>query len=139
MTKNFWIATIAAFVLLMGLGVVVHGVLLDTDYKSLPAMFRTADDQAGYLPFMLLAHLITAMAIAWLYGKTDLAGPFLERGAKFGLALAAVMIIPKFLIYYAVQPMPPEVVAKQIIFDTVALVLIGIVVARLGPSRVGAR
>jgi hypothetical protein len=39
------------------------------------------------------------------------------------------MTIPIYLIYYAVQPMPGAVVAKQIVFDVVAVLIMGIVVA----------
>ncbi len=40
-----------------------------------------------------------------------------------------LVTIPTYLIYYAVQPMPGMVVAKQIVFDSIGMVLLGIVAA----------
>ncbi|MGH7299295.1 MAG: hypothetical protein ACREJE_02660 [Candidatus Rokuibacteriota bacterium] len=42
-----------------------------------------------------------------------------------------MVTIPIYLIYYAVQPLPGALVAKQVIFDTVATVLMGVLVAAL--------
>jgi len=41
------------------------------------------------------------------------------------------MTIPMYLIYYAVQPMPSALVYKQIVFDTLGVLLMGVVVAWL--------
>jgi hypothetical protein len=40
-----------------------------------------------------------------------------------------------YLIYYAVQPMPGEVVVKQIVLDTISIVLMGIVCAWINQER----
>ena len=53
------------------------------------------------------------------------------QGIRYGLVIASLTIIPKFLIYYSIQPVPAALVCKQIIFDTLGFVLMGIVVARL--------
>ena len=37
--------------------------------------------------------------------------------------------IPTYLIYYVIEPWPAAVVVKQIIFDTIGVVVMGIVVA----------
>ena len=55
--------------------------------------------------------------------------PFLGQGIRFGIALAVLMTIPMYLIYYAVQPWPGAVVVKQIVYDTVRMLLMGLAVA----------
>jgi len=47
------------------------------------------------------------------------------------LQMAVVIVVPKFLIYWAVQPMPHVVALKQVSFDTIGILLIGIVLAYL--------
>ena len=54
---------------------------------------------------------------------------------RFGLAVALLTVIPMYLIYYAVQPMPGNLVAKQIIFDTIAMVIMGIACAWINQVR----
>jgi hypothetical protein len=48
---------------------------------------------------------------------------------RFGVAVALLTIVPSYLIYFVVQPMPGGVVVKQILFDGVLLVILGAIVA----------
>jgi hypothetical protein len=131
MTKQFWASVAITFVLMMAFGFLVHGFLLAGDYGQLPGLFRTEADQQRHFPFMICAHAIAALAFVWIYVRGKEAKPFLGQGLRYGLAMAGVMIIPKFLIYFAVEPMPHIVALKQIVFDTLAVVVMGVVVARI--------
>jgi hypothetical protein len=48
---------------------------------------------------------------------------------RFGLAVSAPSVSPKYLICFAVQPIPGDLVARQIVFDTIATMTMGIVCA----------
>lgn len=133
MNKPFLISSVAMFGMLVALGFLVHGLLLAPDYAHLPNLFRSADDQMGYFPFMLAGQLCLAFASVWIYRRIREPKPFLAQGVRYGLVMAAVAIIPRFLIYYAVQPTPVDLVVKQIVFDSLGMVLMGIVVAFLNP------
>ncbi len=119
------------FVMFVATGFLVHGVLLAPDYAQLPKLFRSEADRTKYLPFMMLAHVFAAFSFVWIYLRIKDDKPFLRQGVCYGLAVAALVIVPRFLIYYAVQPMPAAVVCKQIVFDTISVVLMGIIVARI--------
>ena len=133
MDTRFWISGAVMTVLSFALGFIVHGLLLGDDYAPLAgSLFRTPEDAHGYFPFMLLAHALIGFAFTWIYRQGKTAGvTTLTQGVRYGVAIAALMTIPMYLIYYAVQPMPEALVAKQIIFDTFAVVLMGIAVAYL--------
>ena len=55
----------------------------------------------------------------------------LAQGVRFGVAVALLTIVPSYIIYFVVQPMPANVVIKQIVFDGILLVILGIIVAWL--------
>jgi drug/metabolite transporter (DMT)-like permease len=130
MNKNFVASVVALFVVSMALGFVVHGVLLGADYAKLQGIFRTPEDSEKHFLAMLAAHLFIALGFTWIYRHgRDPAKPALGQGVRFGLAVAVLTTIPTYLIYYAVTPMPSDVVAKQIAFDVVAMVIMGIVAA----------
>ena len=62
-------------------------------------------------------------------------GPALARaGHPLRVAVACLAIVPVYLIYHVVTPVPLFVAFKQIVFDTVRVVLMGIVVAWLNRS-----
>jgi hypothetical protein len=134
LNKRFLISAVVVFVLSMGFGFLVHGFLLNQEYTKLPGLFRTEQDATNYFPYMLLAHLFIAAGFVWIYLKGKESKPFLPQGIRFGLAVAVLMTIPMYLIYYAVQPMPGALVFKQIVFDTVGMIVLGVVVAWLNQS-----
>ena len=131
MDKRFFISWVILFVLWMLGSFVVHGLLLHDDYARLPNLFRAEADAQKYLPLMLLAHVILAGAFTWIYSRGVEATPWLPQGVRFGVAVALLTVVPTYLIYYVVQPMPGMHVAKQIVFDGVLIVLLGIAVAFL--------
>jgi hypothetical protein len=70
-------------------------------------------------------------AFVWIYARGVEAKPWMAQGVRFGVAVALLTIVPSYLIYFVVQPMPGGVVIKQIIFDGVLLVILGTIVAWL--------
>lgn len=129
MNKQFVISVIVLFILTMALGMVIHGFLLGESYAALPNLFRPEEEQMGYFLWMVLGHVSMAIGLTWVYrmGKED--KPWLLQGIRFGIAIALLMTVSIYLIYYAVQPMPGELVVKQIVFDGIGVIIIGIVAA----------
>ena len=132
---NFAISAAVMAVMSLMLGFVVHGWLLLPDYKSLGALFRTDEQQMNLFGFMIAAHVLIGVGFTWIYRMGREAKPFLGQGVRFGLAVAVLSIIPTYLIYYAVQPIPGNIVAKQIVFDTIAMVVMGIVCAWINQDK----
>jgi hypothetical protein len=129
MNKTFFIAWVAIFVVWMAGGFVVHGVLLHDDYAKLTGLFRPEADAQKNFAWMLLAHVILAGAFAWIYSRGVEAAPWLPQGLRFGVAVALLTVVPTYMIYYVVQPMPAATVIKQIVFDGILTVLLGVLAA----------
>ncbi len=133
--KTFLIAWLATFVAWMAGSFIVHGLLLHADYLSLAKLFRSEADSQAYFGWMLLAHVSLAGALVWIYQRGVQARPWLGQGLRFGAAVALLTIVPTYLIYYAVQPMPGPMVVKQIVFDGALVLLLGMLVAFLSRTR----
>ncbi len=130
MTKRFWLSTLVIFVLAMATDFLLHGVILHRDYAKLTnLLMRTESDSQHYFGWMLLAHVFMAGAFVWIYQRGREDKPFLSQGLRFGLVVALLMVVPNYLIYYVVQPMPGLLVAKQIGFDLVRMLILGVAVA----------
>jgi hypothetical protein len=135
MDKRFFISVIVIGIASLLLGFMVHGTLLEADYK-LTGLFRGPEDAVKHFPFMLLAHFLIAFGFTWIYRKGLEPGkPAIGQGIRFGLAVATLMTIPMCLVYYAVQPMPGMVVVKQIIFGVISNVVLGITASLLNPTQ----
>jgi hypothetical protein len=128
MGKKCIISAIVMFVMAWGLSFLVHGVLLGADYAATAGM-RPPADTHPLIPFMVLAQALFGASFAWVYvqGKED--KPWLTQGMRFGIAMACLTVIPMYLIYYVVTPIMLPVVIKQIVFDGLRVVLMGVVLA----------
>jgi hypothetical protein len=133
MNKRFVISWIALTVASFLLGFLVHGLLLGNQYADLvPNMFRSPEDSQKVFHFMILANVLTSFGLTWIYRKgVEPEKSAIGQGIRFGLAIAALSIIPRYLIYYAVQPTPGTLAASQIAFDTIAMVILGVITAML--------
>ena len=135
MNKNFLVTWVVVFVLWMVGSFIVHGTLLHNDYAALASLFRPEADAQQHLPFMIAAHVVLAGAFTWIYLRGHEARPWLSQGLRYGLAVALLTVIPSYTIYYVVQPMPGATVVKQIVFDTILLLILGVAAAFMNRGR----
>ena len=129
MNKRFLIAWLVVFIVWYAGSFVVHGVLLHADYESLANLFRRPEEAQPLFPLMILAHAMMSGALVWIYARGVEARPWLGQGIRYGVAIALLMIVPLYLIYYVVQPMPGATVAKQIVYETILMLILGAVAA----------
>jgi hypothetical protein len=134
MNRKFLISWLVIFVLWMAGSFVVHGLLLADAYGAQPDLYRPQSELSQYYPFMLLAHVIFAAALVWIYQRGNEARPWLAQGLRFGLAIALLTAVPTYLIYYVVQPLPGNMVVMQIAYESILLLVLGVVIAYLNRS-----
>jgi hypothetical protein len=136
--KKLLLTGVACTLVIFFLSFVIHGVLLEPYYTPLAerGVFRMPIDANGYMHFMIIAQVIFGFAFAWIYTQgIDKGRPWHLQGLRFGLAAACLAIVPRFLIYYVVQPLPGMLVVQQIVFDSIAIVITGLVAAFINKDR----
>jgi hypothetical protein len=128
MNRKCIISAVVMFIMAWGLSFVVHGLLLGGDYAATPGMRPPAEAQK-IIGWLILAQAFFGVAFAWVYvqGKED--KPWLAQGIRFGIAVAFLTVIPTYLIYHVVTPVPLALALKQIVYDTIRVVLMGVVLA----------
>jgi hypothetical protein len=129
--RKLVISVVVVFVLSMAFGFLVHGTILHGEYAKLPNLMRSPESAREVFWVMALATLCFAIGFAWMYIRGREAKPWLGQGVRFGIAVALVATIPMFLINYAVMPFPSDLVAQQVVYETITAVIMGIVVAWL--------
>ena len=131
MNKKFLISWVVVFVVWMAGSFAVHGAWLSSDYGTLPHMMRTETDAQALFHFMLLAHILMAGAFVWIYQRGAESKPWLQQGLRYGIAIAIFAPIPTYMIYYTVQLMPGDLAIKQMIGDSVVVIIAALVAAFL--------
>jgi hypothetical protein len=132
MNRTFVVSVVVLFVVMMLLGFAVHGLMLGPEYARLEGVFRSHEEANARFGAMIAADVLFAIGLTWIYRQgRDGSRSVLAQGIRFGLAIAVVKTVPTYLIYYTVTRMPSDLVAKQIVFDIVATVILGLVTAAL--------
>lgn len=128
MNRKCIISAVVMFIMAWALSFVVHGILLGADYSVTAGMRPPAEAQT-LMHYMILAQALFGIAFAWVYvqGKED--KPWLAQGVRYGIAIAFLTVIPTYLIYHVVTPVPFALALKQIGYDTIRVVLMGAVLA----------
>jgi hypothetical protein len=128
MRWKFVISAATMFIMAWALSFVVHGLILGNDYAATAAMRPPAEAQR-IIGYLILAQALFGIAFAWIYeqGRDD--KPWLAQGLRYGLAIAVLTVISTYLIYHVVTPTPLGVALKQIILDTIRVLLMGVAVA----------
>lgn len=128
-TKRLILAIIVVFVVANLMGFLIHAYLLRPDYMLIAEHYRPAGQEK--MLFINLAYLAFAIGSVWVYAQGVEDKPWLGQGIRFGIAMALILALPSFFIAYAVQPVPSALMVKQIMFETVGKILLGIVTAAI--------
>lgn len=128
---RFLLRSVIVFVVGTVMGFLGHGLWLHRDYMTLGPMMRTEAAQQAYFPWLLLGFAIYSVALVWMYAQGNSGRPWLGQGIRFGVAVWAIASVPMYLVNYSVAPWPGIIVVKQICWDFIALVTLGVVVAAL--------
>lgn len=132
MDKRFWISGIVLTIVWMILAYIVNWVLLKTQF-DMTNLFRSDAEQMRHVGWLVLADLLIGFSLTWIYRQGNTAAPALGQGLRFGIAVAALAVVPMCRTYYAVQPMPGALVVKQIVLDVISALIMGVLVAWLNP------
>ena len=136
MGKRFWVCGVVMSFAALLLSFVIHALLLGADYEALGPLYRDAADGERQFPWLLLAHALIGFAMTWIFSQGFAHDrPTLAQGLRFGLAMALFATVPGYLVHYAVQPLPFALVVRQVVYGTVAMLLLGMLLAWLQPRR----
>lgn len=126
-TTRIVIGIVVIFVLSCLFGTLIHGMLLRSDYATVANLYRSAADTKFIIIFV--GYLGFAIGSVWMYAHGVEDRPWLGQGVRFGIAVWLVLAIPSFLIAYAVQPIPESLVWKQLGYELINKIVLGIVTA----------
>jgi hypothetical protein len=128
-TKKLVLTIIVIFVVANITGFLIHALLLAPDYMAVKEHYR-AEGQEKMI-FICLAYLAFAIGSVIVYAKGVEAKPWLGQGIRFGILMWLVLAVPSFFIAYAVQPVPMMLMVKQVLFEGVDKILLGVITAAL--------
>jgi hypothetical protein len=137
--KRFSLAVLTAWIGMEILGTVVHGFLLANDYAPFYGTLLRGSSNGGgpdwRFAFLPVAHFCFVAALVWIYSRVGFRGGLLAQGLKLGSLSWLIGQVPLWLVWYAEQPWPDSLVAKQLALELVVALLVGLLIAAFGPRQ----
>ncbi len=127
--KRLVLTILAVFVAANLTGFFIHAIWLAADYVRVAELYRPENEVR--MIWINLGYLAFAIGAVWIYARGVENKPWLGQGIRFGIALWLVTAVAYFFIAYAVQPIPTVLMAKQVLYEGINKVLLGILTAAL--------
>ncbi|WP_058834119.1 hypothetical protein [Luteimonas abyssi] len=136
MDKRFLVCGVMIGLAAMLLGAMVHGWLLRADYLAHAELYRTPEEANARLGWIVVAYGLIGFTMTWLFRRLYADVRTRARhGLQFGLAMALLSFVPWHLLAYVGQPLPFGLMTRQVIFDLIAMLLLGRMLVWLRPNR----
>jgi hypothetical protein len=123
--------TAVVAIAMFALGFIGHQLLLGRDYVAIEPIMRSKEDMRAHMPFALVSSLSFAGALVWIYSQTTGAKSWPLRGLRVGIAVWAIASVPLYMTNYVIGPWPGVFVAKVLAWELIAVVILGMLTARL--------
>jgi len=133
-TTKFLLRTLAVAIAMFALGFVGHQLLLGHDYVAIEPIMRSKQDMQAHMPFALISCFCFSAALVWMYSQGRNSKPWLGQGMRFGAAVWAIASLPLYLTNYVIEPWPGAFVAKILAWEFVAMLVLGVLTARMAKS-----
>ena len=126
--RRYLAATLAVFVVSVGLGYVVNGVLLQSTYASIHGVWRP--DILSKMWINAVNDFILSFVFVYLFVK-GYEGRGILEGVRFGLLMGLVFAIPAAYGTYVIIPIPYYLALEWFLYGMAQTVIIGMVAAAI--------
>ncbi len=126
MSKKFWTAFLAVFVVLAVVEFIVNRVLLSSAYMSTANLWRPMGEMKIWLFYVV--YLFIAFFITLIFSK-GYEGKGLMEGVRFGFYVGMLMAVPMAYGTYASMPIPYSLALQWFIYGLIEYIIVGIVLA----------
>lgn len=135
MNKTFWIGYVVVFVVAQAINFLVHGLMLDSTYKSLAAVFRPEEQMMNMMWIMFLGGAVSLLLFCYIFTK-GYENRGIAEGVRYGALIGALFFIPYSLDQYVVYPITPYLTHMWLISGILTFAVLGGVFSAIYKPRI---
>jgi len=128
--KTFWIGFVAVFVVMQGLGYVIHEVMMGDTYERLASIFRPEAEMNDMMWMMMVSGTVTIFMFCYIFIR-GYEGKGIMEGVRFGALIGFLMAGPIAIDPHVIYPVPAEVASIWLISGIATLMIAGAVFAAI--------
>ncbi len=128
--KTFWIGFVVVFIVMQGLGFVIHTVLMADTYASLGSVFRPEAEMMDMMWMMMLSGAVMIFIFCYIFTR-GYEGKGIMEGVRFGLLIGVMMAGMMSIDQYVIYPLPSDVATIWLFSGVASLMVAGAVFAAI--------
>jgi hypothetical protein len=128
--RTFWIGFVAVFVVMQGLGYVIHEVMMGDTYERLASIFRPEAEMNDMMWMMMVSGTVTIFMFCYIFTR-GYEGKGIMEGVRFGALIGFLMAGPIAIDPHVIYPVPAEVASIWLISGIATLMVAGAVFAAI--------
>jgi hypothetical protein len=128
--KTFWIGFVAVFVVMQGLGYVIHEVMMGDTYERLASIFRPEAEMNDMMWMMMVSGAVTIFMFCYIFTR-GYEGKGIMEGVRFGALIGFLMAGPIAIDPHVIYPVPADVASIWLISGIATLMIAGAVFAAI--------
>ena len=124
------LAALAAWVVYLALGFLIHAVMLNDMWQALmrDGIARSATNSNALMPMAFGLALPGMLAFSYAYAKGYEGGPGLQEGLRFGVLIGIMLVVFGLVWNYVTFPLPTQYITSTSIATIIEFAAIGMVV-----------
>jgi hypothetical protein len=126
MLKKIALSSVAVFISLAVLDILIHGVILESSYIETAQLWRPMDEMKSYMPWMYCVSLVYAILFSTIYAFF-VTPKSIAVGLKFGLLLGLAMGVSMGLGSYLVMPITAFIALVWLLGTVVEIAVAGLI------------
>jgi len=128
--KTFWIGLIVVFIVMQGLGYVIHEVLMGDTYEKLASIFRPEAEMMDMMWMMMVSGAVMMFMFCYIFTR-GYEGKGIMEGVRFGFLIGLLMAGPMAIDPHVIYPVPADVATIWLISSVMSLIIAGAVFAAI--------
>jgi hypothetical protein len=109
-------------------GFLVYGMALTDTFAQYPGVYRPADAQMPFMPYLFLGIFIAMLSATYIYAKGYEGGSGVAEGARFGVCIGFLAIGYAVIVGYATTNIGRRLTAMMAVAALVEWIIDGVVI-----------
>lgn len=127
--KRLIAAIVVGYVILMGLGYLIHEIWLMPVYHQYAPVWRLEEVMRHKMWINWVGQLLFTVVFVWVYTRGVEDKSWVGQGIRYGILMTLLAVVPAVLSAYVVYPIPYDLALKWMAGGAVQLIVLGLVVA----------
>jgi len=128
--KTLWIGFVVVFIVIQGIGFVVHTIMMADTYANLGSVFRSGPEMMDMAWMMMVSSAAMLFMFCYIFTKGYEGGGIME-GVRFGLMVGIMMAGAMAIDPHVIFPLPANVATVWLLAGVGSLMVGGAVFAAI--------